>query len=165
MSYIYSSVVIELNSAGFRGTDIDALLPDFVTERKTTVGLTWYSSVNGPESFTVALAVGSFCAAAVASGFLEALGADMYKWAKHKLLSVLRSKRHPDCYISLKFDDMEMFFHEDGLFSEPNAGDVLLDFFEQLSNLVLQMDAHQSKTWEVSRDPTAGTWLIRPFVD
>jgi len=166
MSYIHSSVEIQLNSAGFRGADIDALLPDFVTERKTVVGLTWHSSVNGPESFDVALTVGAvWAAAAVSSGFLEALGADLYKWAKEKLLSVLRTKHHPDCHISLKFDDVEVFFHEDGLFSEPNAGDILLDFFEQLPKLVLQVDPNRSRAWEVSRGQPRGTWLIRPSVE
>lgn len=166
MSYIYSSIEIQLNSAGFRGTDIDALLPDFVTERKTVVGLTWHSSFNGPESFDVALTVGAVWAvAAVSSGFLEALGADLYTWGKEKLLNVLRTKRHPDCHISVKFDDVEVFFHEDGLFSEPNAGDLLLEFFEQLPKLILQVDPNLSRAWEVSRGQPKGTWLIRPSAD
>lgn len=163
MSYIHSSVTIDLNSAGFHGADVDALLPDFATERKTTVGLTWHSSVNGPESFTVLLAVGSFCAVAVASGFLEALGADLYRWTKDKLLGVLRTKQHPDCYISLKFDDLEIFFHEDGLFLQSNAGEVLLEFFALLPKMVLQIDPKLSKAWEISRDKSTGTWLILPY--
>lgn len=164
MSQIFSSVVVELNSAGFRGADVDKLLPDFITERKTTVGLSWYSSVNGPESFSVLLTVGALWAAATGSGFLQALGADLYKWAKEKLLVVLRTKRHPDCYISIKFDDIEVFFHEDGLFSEPNAGDVLVDFFGQLPQLLGQIEPSASKVWEISRGDAVGTWQIKPAV-
>ena len=165
MSHVYSSVVVELNSAGFRGADVDALLPEFMTERKTTVGLSWHSSVNGPESFSVLLTVGAMLAAATGSGFLQALGADLYKWTKEKLLVVLRTKRHPDCYISLKFDDIEVFFHEDGLFSEPNAGEVLLDFFEQLPKLLAQIKPTAARVWEIYRGEEVGTWQIRPSED
>lgn len=162
--YIFSSLRIDLNSTGFSGRDIDALLPDFMTERKTTVGLTWNSSVNGPESFGIWAVVYAGLAAA-AGGFLAEFGADLYKWTKDKLLLVLRTKQHPDCYISIKFDDVEIFYHEDGLFSTDEAGDVLLNFFENISNFILKIDPSVSKVWEISRGDKNGDWKVEPAKD
>lgn len=160
-THVRHAIEIKLNSAGFSGRDVDELLPEFITDRDTTVGLTWYSSANGPESLSILVAI--YAAVSIVAGeFLKKLAADMYGWSKNKLLKTLASKRHPDCFISIKFDDVEVYFHEVGLFSSPNAGQVILAFFEELPGLLLKVDPMRCKLWQISRDVSGSAWQIRP---
>ena len=126
----HHTIDIRLNSAGFKGADVDALLPDFITDRETSVGLTWYPSANGPESFSVLLTV--YAALSIVAGeFLKKLGEDLYQWSKRKLLNTLKTKTYPSCYIEIKLDDVKVYFHDESLFDHPDAGEVM----ESLQNL------------------------------
>lgn len=157
----HHTIDIRLNSTGFSGADVEDLLPDFITERETSVGLTWYRSANGPESFSILLTI--YAALGVVAGeFIKELATDLYSWGKQKLLNNLRSKRYPDCYISIKLDDVEVFFHEEDLFTDPEAGKVILNVFETLPSLLPLIDASKSKSWEIFRRKADGQLLVKP---
>ncbi len=45
------TVTLDLNITGYDGSDLDAVVPHFMTERDTKLVLSWASSAEGPESF------------------------------------------------------------------------------------------------------------------
>lgn len=159
--YIQHSIEIRLNSTGYQGHDVDLILPDFITDRQTTVGLTWYPSYNGPESFTIYMAIaagiGMFC-----GKFVELLASDLYAWCKEKLLNLVAKKIHPDCSITIKLEDVEIYFHDEDLFDSDLAGDILLEFFKKIPELVLLVKHEESKLWQISYDRENSTWLVIP---
>jgi len=85
MSQDKNEIELLLNSSGFSGDDVQELLPDFITERVTKVGLTWYPSVDGPESFTLIVTTGLLLAE-FAKEIVKSLSKDLYDWSKEKII-------------------------------------------------------------------------------
>lgn len=157
--FIQHQIYIRLNSTGFNGADVDILLPDFITERETCVALTWYPSGNGPESFSILLTI-SAAIGVVASAFLKSLGEDLYVWSKQKLKESLKSKRYPNCYIEIKFNDVTIYFHEDELFANPDAVEVISNLFEKIPSLLKHVEAEKSEKWVIYRKEIEGALTI-----
>ena len=91
MNQTKNEVELLLNSSGFSGEDVQNLLPDFITERYTKVGLTWCPSVDGPESFTLIITT-SLLLAEFAKEFVKNLSKDLYDWSKEKIIPLLKRK-------------------------------------------------------------------------
>jgi hypothetical protein len=84
MKHIDHRIYLELNSSGYRGLEIDEILPHFITDRKTVVGLTWESSAEEPESFTLVIII-LIVLSSLGKGFLSELSKDLYQWANAKV--------------------------------------------------------------------------------
>ena len=81
---ISHTVKLGLNSAGFKGKNLDSLTPDFMTDRKTELFLFWEPSYNGPHSWIIdVVVVGAIYK--LGESFLNELFADLYNWSKKKL--------------------------------------------------------------------------------
>lgn len=157
--FIKHSVDLRFNSAGFTGSDLDELLPDFVTERDTNVGLTWYSSATGPESFALAV-IAAVAVSAFVGEFGKKLSEDLYSWSKSKLSRVLSRKRYPDCAIVIKLDDIELLFHDEQLFDSPDASNVIAGFFAVVPKLLLSVNPSKGRFWIASHDRSNGAWTV-----
>ena len=155
------SIELKLNSAGFKGEEIDEILPDFITERNTTIGLTWYPSVDGPESFTLIITV-SILAAEFAKEFVKNLSKDLYSWTKEKVLPLLKRKQNPDGYVIIKLADVEIHYHDQSLFDEESGGLYYLDFLEKLPQLINAVDPSLGDRWEISFNQERGAWVVEP---
>lgn len=158
-NWIKHSVDLRFNSAGFTGSDLDELLPDFVTERDTNVGLTWYPSASGPESFTLAV-IAAVAVSAFVGEFGKKLSEDLYAWSKSRLSKVLSRKRYPDCAIVIKLDDIELLFHDEQLFDDPDAANLIADFFNAVPKLLLSINSTKGRFWIASHDRSSGSWTV-----
>ncbi|WP_156940932.1 hypothetical protein [Halomonas halodenitrificans] len=153
------SIEIRLNSTGYKGSDVDSILPEFITDRNTTVGLTWYPSANGPDSLTIYIAVVGFFSV-FAGEFAKHLAGDMYSWSKEKLATLLRSKKYPCCAITIKLNDVEIFFGDEDLFDLPGAEEVVNRFFQELPNIIENVQPEESTLWRVSYDHENDGWTV-----
>jgi hypothetical protein len=163
-TWIKHSVDLRFNSAGFTGSDLDELLPDFVTERDTNVGLTWYPSATGPESFTLAV-IAAVALSAFVGEFSKKLSEDLYSWSKSKLSKVLSRKRYPDCAIVIKLDDIELLFHDEQLFDDPDAPSLLAGFFAAVPALLLSVNPAKGRFWIASHDRSSSVWTVSVDAD
>lgn len=51
------TIELRLNSLGFNSDDVGEALPDFMADRDTLVGLTWYPCAEGPQSFLLVVTI------------------------------------------------------------------------------------------------------------
>lgn len=134
-------IELELNSAGFSADELGTVLPDFITERKTVVGLTWYPSAEGPASYTIIVSV-FLLFGAISKVFIEELAKDLYKWTKQKLLILFHKKRYPIGLIRLVFENAVVeYYCEDA--------DTLLIAFEKLPEILNAIDTRKGDEWEI----------------
>jgi len=160
MDYVSHSIELKLNSSGYRGEDVDEILPDFITDRNTTVGLTWYPSYEGPESFTLIIVVSIF-AAELAKGFISELSKDLYEWSKSRLIHLFKKKNYPVGHILIKLNDLEL-----ECLIEPKAekgDDRFLELFQVLPKVLDHTAPHQVKDWELYFDENLNSWAVRPI--
>ena len=113
MGAIRHKIELKLNSTGFTGSDVDELIPPFMTDRKTQVGLTWYPSAEGPERFVLIITIFS-AFDLVGKVFLEELSKDLFSWIKGQIQLLLKRKKCPYGLMRLKFNDIEIDFDTDG---------------------------------------------------
>lgn len=123
---ISHNITIEFNSTSYSGQDVQDVLPDFITEHPTLVGLTWVPSAFGPEAFFISITIGA--AVGVAQGFLSELGSDLYRWAKEKLLVILKKKKSPYGQLKISWVDIRVSIDIENM-------DELLDIFSELNLL------------------------------
>lgn len=97
-------ITLELNSTAYTGQDVQDVLPHFMTDYTTFVGLTWVPSAFGTEAFFISITIGA--AIGVAQGFLSELGTDLYKWTKEKLLLLLKKKSAPEGQLIISWQDI-----------------------------------------------------------
>lgn len=134
-------IELKLNSAGFSADDLGTVLPDFITERKTLVGLTWYPSAQGPASYTLIITI-LWVVSAVPKVFIEELAKDLYKWSKQKLLNLFRKKKCPIGLIRFVFNDVVVEYYCD------NA-DTLLTLFKKLPKILSKIDIEKGTEWDI----------------
>lgn len=156
MKDIDHHIYLELNCMGFRGSEIDEILPDFMSERPTYIGLTWQPSAEGTESFTLGIIIGT-ALSPVVMGFLTEVGKDLYKWVKSKLVPLFKKKGHPIGHINLEIGDIEI----SGLCEGIEETEGLLKLFSSLPELVGKIDPNLTEgEWEIVYNRKIKTWII-----
>lgn len=141
-STVQHKICLELNKAGYTGADIDEILPAFMAERRTFVGLTWKPSAEGPESFTLGIIVG-LALSSLAQGFISELSKDLYLWSKSKLLPLFKRKRSPVGTIEIALSNLTIFAYVEEINRLP-------EIFERLPELLARIDPN---IWD-------GEWVI-----
>lgn len=158
MSQIKNEIELLLNSAGYSGEDVQELLPDFITERYTKVGLTWYPSVDGPESFTLIITT-SLLLAEFGKEFVKNLSKDLYKWSKKKIIPLLKRKSSPNGVIIIESANAQIYYHE--LTDIKNENDEKFSvFLKDLPKIISEVDPNIGKNWEASFDKEKGVWTV-----
>ena len=156
MSQTKNEVELLLNSSGFTGEDVQNLLPDFITERYTKVGLTWYPSVDGPESFTLIITT-SLLLAEFSKEFVKNLSKDLYDWSKKKIIPLLKRKNYPNGVIIVECANAQIYYHDASNFKDD---DKFSEFIKELPDLLHEVDPNIGKNWEASFDTKKGIWSI-----
>ena len=135
-------IYLELNSCGYNGSEINEILPDFITERKTLVGLTWEPSAEGPESFLLLIIITAGLSSMIKT-FLAELSKDLYQWTKSKLIPLFKKKKNPSGYIIFQIGDVKISYFSEG-------GKELSDLFFSLPNLLSGIDNSITEgEWEI----------------
>ena len=141
MEHIDHKVELHLSCAGFDGSAVQALVPDFITERHTIIGLSWYPCAEGPERYYITI---SICAALafVTKVFLEELSKDLYKWLKGKLLPYMKDRPR-------SFGSVEVAFQNVRVWCYINEDDDFLLCVDYLPQLMTTIDVNQSTEWDL----------------
>jgi hypothetical protein len=145
---------LTLSTSGYTADDVGLALPEFMTERSTTVGLTWWPPAHGPEFYTL-LVVASGMATAALSSFFSELGKDLYAWAKRRLNQVLSSKRYPVGQITLRTDGCELVAFAEGA---TQVDEPLL----ALVALAACRPSDAVGTYDVHFDAVTDSWVAAP---
>lgn len=154
MKQVRHEIRLELHEQGYSGSDVDELLPDFLTEHPTVVGITWTSCANGPEAWYLMITIGASICSALAGGFLAELSKDIYSWAKSKIIPLLERKHHPQGTVVITFGTSTVYANID----DAPALALLLD---QLSDLLTQADCGKRKREiELVYDSANETWGV-----
>lgn len=163
MKNLQHSIELRFNSTGYKGQELQEVLPDFITERDTTIGLTWYSSANGPESWNLVIKIAEgLLVTKLAEGFINELGKDLYSWVKTKLTSLLRKKNHPIGYIIFEFSDIQVVYELESLPNDHSEN--FAELFQQLPQILANIDPEKSAEWEIKFDPKSSQWSVTlPF--
>jgi hypothetical protein len=140
-----------LSSVGFRGSDLDSLAPPFETEHDTRIGLKWYPSATGPDTWTIVLTVVGVPAALFAKKFAELLATDIYNWAKDSLRGFFSKRPHNSGMLEIKLDDVYIY--------SLSPLDVLTA--RDLVPALLAVELKQSKEWEILVDAATGRITFR----
>ncbi|MBL5976310.1 hypothetical protein JAO85_03410 [Comamonas sp. NyZ500] len=151
------SVKIELllSSVGFRGSDLDSLSPPFETEYDTRIGLKWYPSATGPDTWTIVLTAVGIPSALFAKKFAELLATDIYNWAKDSLKRFFANKPHNSGMLELKLDDVHLY--------SLTPLEVLTS--SDLVPILQGTDLTLAKEWEILVDPSSGKITLRPVAE
>jgi hypothetical protein len=151
---IAHKIELKLSSAGYRGEEINSILPDFITYRKTLVGLTWYPSAEGPERYVLVVTLGAILAN-VTKVFMEELCKDIYKWVKDKLLILFYKKRAPFGLVRIKMDNVYIDYYVENT-------DKLLKIWDLFPEIISRVDPALSDEWIIDEEIN-GEFKIRPI--
>jgi hypothetical protein len=157
MQYIEHTIELHLNSTGYKAEELQELLPDFITERHTVVGLTWYPSANGPESFTLAITIGILLAE-FGKEFVKNLSKDLYEWTKNKIVPLLQTKNSPEGIVIIKFKDAEIRYFDESKFSEDT--EKLSLFIQEIPHFINKIDSSVGANWSVRFDNEKNAFVV-----
>ncbi|MEY4529376.1 MAG: hypothetical protein RLZZ156_97 [Deinococcota bacterium] len=153
---ISHTVKLGLNSAGFKGKNLDSLTPDFMTDRKTELFLFWEPSYNGPHSWIIdVVVVGAIYK--LGESFLNELFADLYNWSKKKLFSFFKKYPNNAGAIIINFKDVKIICYN---YYVPE--DKFFEFFDILPKLLQTIDKEKSKEWFAVFDSENQKWKLQP---
>jgi hypothetical protein len=156
MDRISHTVTLDFNITGYSGSDLDAVVPHFMTERETNLALTWRPSTEGPESFRLIIDIAAgYAAGSFLKTFVQELSKDLYKWGKERLSPLFEKKDQALGNVSVEFEDITVNYYSGG-------GDDLNAFFQELPELLETADPEQSAIWHVSFDRSEEKWEIAP---
>lgn len=142
MENIEHRIYLELNNCGYNGSEINEILPDFITERKTLVGLTWEPSAEGPESFTLLIIITASLSSMITT-FLAELSKDLYQWTKSKLIPLFKKKKNPSGYVIFEIGNIRISYFSEG-------GEEISELFSSLSDILNKIDANKTEgEWEI----------------
>ena len=147
-------IALLLSSAGFKGQDLDLLLPPFSTDYDTTVGLKWYPSATGPETWTLAIAAG-ISLAAFLKKFSDLLATDIYNWAKTCLKEFFSDRPHNHGSLVIELDGITLLSHQ------PIEVLASVDLLATLATI----DPSLAKVWEIEYDVRTDTTSVKPSAD
>ncbi len=142
-------IIVHLNSTGFSVEDIVEIRPDFEApsgnDRPVRYELQWDSCAMGPCSYTISVIIYA-AIGAISTGFLAALGADLYKWSRDRLQKVFSKRLSGEGDTIIQFDDksIRMDFHP----SEESFAEV----WRQLPDLVCLIEDSECKAWRVTKN-------------
>ncbi|MBA2239215.1 MAG: hypothetical protein H0W24_11030 [Lysobacter sp.] len=144
-----------LSSVGFRGSDLEGLSPPFETEYDTRIGLKWYASATGPDTWAIIITVVGVPAALFAKKFAELLATDIYNWAKGALKRFFSEKPHNSGMLEIKLDDVYIY--------SLSPLDVLTS--SELVPVLLATHLTKAKEWEIFIDPDTRQITLRPSAE
>lgn len=147
-------IALLLSSTAFNGQDVDFLLPPFSTDYDTTVGLKWYPSATGPETWTLAIAAG-ISLAAFLKKFSELLATDIYSWAKTSLKQFFSDRPHNHGTLTIELDGLTLLSHQ------PVEVLASVDLLAALATI----DPSIAKVWEIEYDASIDTISVKPATD
>jgi len=147
MEPVPHTIELRLGYFGYRGEDIDAILPDFIRDRETIIGLRSYPI---PDHFVLIITIEATLTS-VEKVFIEELAKDMYEWTKAKLCGLLRKKRDPDGPTLIRFRDVEIEYNwgAKSAYEPSENSDLLIGFWERLPALLEKIDPLFAKEWEI----------------
>jgi len=155
MENIEHNIYLELNCMGYNGSEINEILPDFMSERKTVIGLTWEPLAEGPEWFTLIVTI-SAPLSVIGIGFLTELGKDLYHWSKSKLLPVFKKKNCPVGDIGFRVGNINI----SGLIEDDM--EPLLKLFSSLPDLISKIDSNLSEgELEIEYNVEKKIWITK----
>lgn len=144
-------MMLLLSSVGFRGGDLDSLHPSFATERDVSVGLRWYPCATGPDSWTLAIAIG-LPIAAFLKKFGELVAADLYDWSKEKLAAFFATRPHHAGFLHIELGDVEIYcWHPIEVIES-----------KELLELLKQVDPSKAKVWHLEYIAADGRFTVSP---
>lgn len=142
MENIEHRISLALNNCGYDGSEIDEILPDFITERKTLVGLTWEPSAEGPESFTLLIIIAASLSSIITT-FLAEFSKDLYRWTKSKLIPLFEKKNNPTGNVIFEISDVKVTYFSEG-------GEELSELFSSLQDILNKIDPSLTEgEWEI----------------
>ena len=145
MDEIPHVLTLTLSKAGYSGSDIDSVLPPFMSRRQTIVGLTWEPAAEGPDSFKLILEmVVAYGVLRIADGFLTELGRDLHVWSK-QLKALFSQRTNPTGYIEVRTEDLYIWYLYEHL-----SGEDLDVILTSLSDLIKQADPGVSYEWQIT---------------
>ncbi len=140
-----------LSSAGFKVADLEELMPPFMTDYDTRVGLRWMPSATGPESWTLAIVVG-ILAAEFGKKFAAKMAEDIYGWLKNTVGPFMARRANSHGLTTIRCNDLTVIVWEDAEFRT----------IRDLAEVLTKVDPAVSKVWHVSVDPDKKTMIIEP---
>jgi hypothetical protein len=152
-SYSEIDVTFLLSSAGYAGKDLDEIQPHFSSELDAVVGLKWYPTAMGPETWTLLISAGVPIAFFLKK-FGDLLAADLYKWSKESLRKFFNSRPNNSGFLTFKFGDVTV------LCWAP------LEAIEstELIALLGTVDPQKAKSWHLEFNQATGKFRIEPDV-
>jgi len=138
-----------LSSVGFKGNDIDALLPPFATDYETTVGLKWFPCATGPETWVLEI-VKHIPIAVFVSKLAELIAADVYSWLKTTLKDFFADRPNNFGSLVLELEGVTVVSNQ--------PIEVLTS--TQLATVLIQIDSEVSKVWEITYDESTDTLSV-----
>ena len=149
---VQPSIKLTLSSVGFKGADLDTLVPDFSTERDVLVGLRWFPCASGPETWTLVIAA-SLPLAAFLKKFGDLLATDLYGWAKTKLEDFFSTK--PNNHGKLVIELESVTVHSDSPVEVLSC--------DKLASTLATIDLSCATDWEVVYDPETSLISVKPL--
>lgn len=147
----HPTIRLTLSTAGFKGADLDEVMPDFQTERDVSVALKWFPSATGPETWTLVIAAGMSL-----GGFLQKFGEliaeDIHSWSKKNLKSFF--KKRPNNHGTLVIDLESITIYSDTPIETIESGDLI--------SVLSSIDPTEASSWTIDYNPTTGKLTISP---
>ncbi|MGL4611095.1 MAG: hypothetical protein ACRCYY_15695 [Trueperaceae bacterium] len=157
MEHVETSIELWLNAAGYNGSDIDDIKPDFMAKHNVTISLSIEPAHSGAESWAITILVG-LVVTEFLKEFAKNLSKDLYNWSKQKLRPFFEKKPSASGSIRLKLKDVDIgcpYWYVDN-------SNKLFDFLEQLPNLVKKVDPKKSNAWDAHFTEESKAWEIKP---
>ena len=150
------TVTLDLNITGYDGSDLDRVVPHFMTERDTDLVLSWEPTAEGPESFRLIIEIAAgFAAGNFFKTFIQELSKDLYEWSKKKLSSLFERKRQAMGAVRIEFENVTVRYYS-------NGGKDIEALFQELPNLIELVDHHENDEWRIEFDKSTTRWSIVP---
>ena len=148
------SIQLTLSSAGFKGTDLDSLAPDFETDYDVSRSLKWFPSVTGPETWLLIIAA-AIPLKAFVDEFGKLLAKDVHAWVKNRFLPFF--KKRPNNHGTLVIQLESVVIYSDSPLEVLTSQDLV--------NVLTLVDATISLEWRIEYAPATNTLSVTPEKD
>jgi hypothetical protein len=143
-----------LNASGYKGSDIDNVIPDFFANGNTKIGLVQIPTHNGPESWVLNIVIASTLVK-VGDTLLPLVATDLYGWFKGRIKKLFQKKKNSDGAILVMFHDLQISCYEYYVGKEKMS-----DFLKELPNLVKIVDKTKGSKWIAKFDEQSQIWQL-----
>jgi hypothetical protein len=148
------TIELLFNASGYKGSDLDKAIPDFLADRDSKVSLIHIPSYNGPESWIINVFIGATLAK-VGDVFFSELLSDLYSWSKTELVKIFSKKPNSNGSIQIKLNDLQILCYEYYIPREK-----FFEVFNEIPELIKYIDKEKGKLWIVKYDQENEKWSI-----